>query len=111
MGGVLYVIVWYGGTKVVNLLVRLAVAELGMLLSGSNIGGLITVVVSGFEGRTLMTGGAWLGVKFFGMPYRGFSNVSCGDEEPGACGIPETLDGSEDGFKVLKMRYSHWALP
>jgi hypothetical protein len=50
-------------------------------------------------------------VKFFGMPYRGFSNVSCGDEEPGACGIPETLDGSEDGFKVLKMRYSHWALP
>jgi hypothetical protein len=74
-----------------------------MLLSGLTIGGLITIAISGFEGKVLMTGGAWLGVKFFSMPYGGFSSVSCWAEEPGACGIPETLLGSEDGFKVLKI--------
>jgi hypothetical protein len=35
--------------------------------------------------------------------YGGFSNVSCGAKELGACGIPETLYGSEDGLKVLKI--------
>jgi hypothetical protein len=77
MGGVLYAPIQYGGTKLASSLVRLVVAELGMLLSGSNIGGLITIAVSGLEGKVLMTGGAWLGVKFFGMRYGGFSNVSC----------------------------------
>jgi hypothetical protein len=80
-GGILYVIVWYGGTKLANSLVRLVVAELGMLLSGSNIGGLITIAVSGLEGKVLMIGGTWLGVKFFDMPYGGFSNVSCSAKE------------------------------
>jgi hypothetical protein len=47
-----------------------------MLLSGSTIGGLIIIAVSGLEGKVLMTGGAWLGAKFFGMPYGGFSIVS-----------------------------------
>jgi hypothetical protein len=47
-----------------------------MLLCDSTIGGLITIAVSGLEGKVLMTGGTWLGVKFFGMPYRGFFNVS-----------------------------------
>jgi hypothetical protein len=47
-----------------------------MLLCDSTIGGLITIAVSGLEGKVLMTGGTWLGVKFFSMPYRGFFNVS-----------------------------------
>jgi hypothetical protein len=46
-------------------------------VEGSTIGGLITIAVSDLEGKVLMIGGAWLGVKFFGMPYRGFSNASC----------------------------------
>jgi hypothetical protein len=79
------------------------VVELGMLLSGSTIGGLITIGVSGLEGKVLMTRGAWLGVKFFGMPYGGFSKVSCRAEELGACGLPETLPGLADGFKVSKI--------
>jgi hypothetical protein len=74
-----------------------------MLLSGSTVGGLITIAVSSLESKVLMTGGAWLGVKFFGMPYGGFSMVSCRAEELGDCGIPETLPGSADGFKVLKI--------
>jgi hypothetical protein len=49
-----------------------------------------------------MTRGAWLGAKFFGMPHGGFSNGSCRAKEVGACGIPETLYGSEDGLKDLK---------
>jgi hypothetical protein len=102
MGGVLYMIVWYGGTKLANSLVQLVVAELGMLLSGSTIGGLIIIAVSSIEGKVLMTEGAWLGVKFFDRPYGGFSNVSCRAKELGACGILETLHGSEDGLKVLK---------
>jgi hypothetical protein len=53
------------------------VAELGMLLSGSTTGGLITIAVFGLEGKVLMIGGAWLGVKFVDMLYRGFSSVSC----------------------------------
>jgi hypothetical protein len=48
-----------------------------MLLSSSNIGGLITITVSRLEGEVLMTGGACLGAKFFGLPYGGFSDVSC----------------------------------
>jgi hypothetical protein len=48
-----------------------------MLLSGSTIDGLITIVVSGLEGKVLMTEGAWLGVKFFGISYGGFFNTSC----------------------------------
>jgi hypothetical protein len=100
MGGVLYATVWYGGTKLVSSLVWLIVAELGMLLSGSIIGGLITIAVSGLEVKVLMTVGAWLGVRFFDMPYEGFSNVSRGAEELGACGILETLYGSKDGLKV-----------
>jgi hypothetical protein len=36
------------------------------------------------------------------MPYGGFSNGSCRAKELGACGIPETLYGSEDGLKDLK---------
>jgi hypothetical protein len=48
-----------------------------MLLSGFTIGGLITIAVSDLEGKVLMIGGAWLGVKFFGIPYGGFSNASC----------------------------------
>jgi hypothetical protein len=84
-------------------LVPLIVAKLDMLLSDSIIGGLITIEVSGLEGRVLMTGGTWLGVKFFGMSYGGFSNVSCGAKELDACGISETLYGSEDGHKVLKI--------
>jgi hypothetical protein len=103
MGGVLYATVWYGGTKLASSLVRPVVAELGMLLSGSTIGGLITIVVSGLEGKVLMTGGDWLGVKFFGMSYRAFSNASCWAEELGACGVPKTLPESADGFKVLKI--------
>jgi hypothetical protein len=74
-----------------------------MLLSGSIIGGLITKAVSGLKGKVLTTGGAWLGVKFFGRPYGGFSKVSRGAEELGACEIPETLPRSADGFKVLKI--------
>jgi hypothetical protein len=70
--GVLYATVRYGGTKLASSLVQLVVVELGMLLSGSIIGGLITIAVSGFEGKVVMTGGAWLGVKFFNMPYGGF---------------------------------------
>jgi hypothetical protein len=50
-----------------------------------------------------MTGGAWLGVKFFGMPYGGFSKVSRGTEELGAYETPETLPRSTDGFKVSKI--------
>jgi hypothetical protein len=53
--------------------------------------------------QVLMIGGTWLGVKFFGMSYGGLYNVSCKAKELGACGIPETLYGSEDGFKVLKI--------
>jgi hypothetical protein len=71
-----------------------------MLLSGSIIGGLITIAASDLEGKVLMTGGAWLGMKFFSMPYGGFSNASCGAEELGACGVPKTLPESADGFKV-----------
>jgi hypothetical protein len=89
MGGVPYTTVWYGGTKLASSLVWLVAAKVGMLLSGSTIGGLITIAVSGLEGKVLMTGGAWLGVKFFGMPYRGFSNASCWTEELGACGVPK----------------------
>jgi hypothetical protein len=74
-----------------------------MLLNGSTISGLITIVISDLEGKVLMTGGAWLGVKFFGMSYGGVSKVSCRAEELGACGIPVTLLGSVDGFKVLKI--------
>jgi hypothetical protein len=66
-------------------------------------GGLITIAVSGLEGKVLMIRGAWLGVKFFSMPYGGFSKISCGAEELGACVIPETLPRSADGFKVLKI--------
>jgi hypothetical protein len=77
MGGVLYATVSYGGTKLASSLVRLVVAELGMLLSCSTIGGLITIAVSGLEGNVLMTGGVWLDVKFFSMPYGEFSNTSC----------------------------------
>jgi hypothetical protein len=77
MGGVLYMTVWYGGTKLASSLVRLVVAELGMLLSGSTTGGLITIAVSRLEGKALMIRGVWLGVKFFNMPYGGFSSVSC----------------------------------
>jgi hypothetical protein len=102
MGGVLYATVWYGGTKLASLLVWLVVAKLGMLLSGSTVGGLITIAVSGLKGKVLITGGVYLVVKFFDMLYRGFSNVSCRAEELGACGIQETLHGSEDGFKVFK---------
>jgi hypothetical protein len=58
-----------------------------MVLSGSIIGGLITIAVSGLEGKVLMTRGIWLGVKFFGMSYGGFSNVSCRAKELVACGI------------------------
>jgi hypothetical protein len=74
-----------------------------MLLSGSTIGGLITIAVSGLEDKVLMIGGAWLGVKFFGMPYGGFSNVSHGAKELGAYEIPKTIPGSVDEFKVLKI--------
>jgi hypothetical protein len=74
-----------------------------MLLSGSTISGLIIIAVSDLEGKVLMIGGAWLGVMFFGMSYGGFSKVSYRAEELGACGIPETLPGSADGFKVLKI--------
>jgi hypothetical protein len=100
---VLYLTVWYGGTKLANSLARLIVAELGMLLIGSIIGGLITIVVCRLEGKVLMIGGTWLGVKFFGMSYGGLYNVSCRAKELGACGIPETLYRSDDGFKVLKI--------
>jgi hypothetical protein len=103
MGGVLYATVWYGGTKLASSLVRLVAAELGMLLRGSTIGGLITIAVSGLKSKVLMTGGDWLGVMFFGMPYRGFFNASCWAEEQGACGVPKTLPESVDGFKVLKI--------
>jgi hypothetical protein len=48
-----------------------------MLLSGSTTGGLITIAVSRLEGKALMIRGVWLGVKFFNMPYGGFSSVSC----------------------------------
>jgi hypothetical protein len=103
MGGVLYATVWYGGTKLPSSLAQLVAAELGMLLSNSTIGGLITIAVSGLEVKMLMTEGACLVVKFFGMPYRGFSNASCWAEELGACGVPKTLPESADGFKVLKI--------
>jgi hypothetical protein len=53
MGGVLYVTIWYGGTKLASSLVHLIVAELGMLLSGSASGGLITIAVSRLEGKVL----------------------------------------------------------
>jgi hypothetical protein len=72
-------------------------------LSGSTIGGLITIAMSGLEGKVLLTGGAWLGVKFFGMPYGGSSNASCWAKELGACGVPKALPESADGSKVLKI--------
>jgi hypothetical protein len=83
-------------------LVQLVVAKLDMLLSSSNIVGLITMAISGLEGKALITGGAWLGVKPFGMPYRGFSDGSSGAKVLGACGVPETLYGLEDMLKVFK---------
>jgi hypothetical protein len=67
--------------------------ELCMLLSGSTIGGLITMAISSLVGKALIIGGAWLGVKPFGMPYRGFSNGSGGAKEIDVCGVPETLYG------------------
>jgi hypothetical protein len=73
-----------------------------MLLSGSTICGLITKAVFSLEVKVLITGGAWLGVKPFSMPYGGFSNGSSGAEELDACGVPETLNGSQDVLKVLK---------
>jgi hypothetical protein len=77
MGGVLYVTVRYGRRKLGSSLVQLVVAELGMLLSISNIGGLTTIAVSSLKGEVLMTRGDWPGVKFFDTLYGGFSNVSC----------------------------------
>jgi hypothetical protein len=47
-------------------------------------------------------------VKFFGMSYGGFSNVSCGAKELDACGISETLYGSKDGNKVLRFSLNHF---
>jgi hypothetical protein len=87
----LCVTVRYGGTKLANSLVRSVVAELGMLLSGSTIGGLITMAVSGLGGKLFIVGGAWLGVKPFDMPYGGFSKCSCGAEELDTCGLPGML--------------------
>jgi hypothetical protein len=75
MGGVLYVAIWYSGTKLASSLIQFTVAELGMLLGVSTNGGLITIAVSSLEGKVLMTEGAWLGVKFFGMPYGGFPTL------------------------------------
>jgi hypothetical protein len=77
MRGVLYATIWYGGTKSASSSVRFIVVKLGMLLSGSTNGGLITIAVSYLEGKVLIIGGAWLGMKFFGLPYGGFSNTSC----------------------------------
>jgi hypothetical protein len=77
------------------------VAERGMLLSGSTISGLITMVISGLEGKALITGGAWLGVKPFNMPYGGFFSGSGGAKELDACGVPRMLYGLEDVLKVL----------
>jgi hypothetical protein len=91
MGGTLCAVLRYGGTKLANSLVRLVVAELGMLLSGSTSGGLITINVSGLGGKVLIAEGAWLGVKPFGMPYGGFSNGSCGAKELEACGLLNTI--------------------
>jgi hypothetical protein len=105
MGGVLYATVWYGGTKLANSFLRLIVAELGILLSGSTIGGLITIAVCVFERKALITGDAWLGVKPFDMPYGGFSNGSCRAEELDAFGVPETLYGSEEVLKVSNFFY------
>jgi hypothetical protein len=76
MGGVLHMTVWYGEMKLANSLVRLRVAELGMLLSGSTSGGLLTIVVSSLRGKVLIVGGIWLGVKLFDMTYGGLSNGS-----------------------------------
>jgi hypothetical protein len=73
-----------------------------MLLSGSTIGGLITMAVSSLDGKALIIEGVWLGVKPFSMPYGGFSNGSGGVEELDACGVPRMLYGSEDVLNVLK---------
>jgi hypothetical protein len=55
------------------------------------------------EGKALITGGAWLGVKPFNMPYGGFSNGSGGAEELDACGLLRMLYRSEDDvLNVLK---------
>jgi hypothetical protein len=99
--GMLCVNVQYSGTKLANSLIRPIVAELGLLSSDSTSGGLITIVVSGFGGKILISGGAWLGVKSFGIPYRGFFNSSHGAKEPDDCGLPGTLYGSEDMLNVL----------
>jgi hypothetical protein len=74
MGGVLYTTIWYGGTKLTYSLVRLIVAILGMLLSGSTSSGFITIVVSSLVGKVIIAGGVWPGVKPFGLPHGGFSN-------------------------------------
>jgi hypothetical protein len=88
-------------------LVQLVVAELGMLLSGSNIGGIITMAISDLEGKALITRGIWLGVKPFGMSYEGFSDGSSGAEGLGAYGEPETLYGLENVHRVFKKILNH----
>jgi hypothetical protein len=90
-------------TKLANSLALPVVAELSVLLSGSTIRRLITMAISGLGGKVLITGGAWLGVKPFGMPYEGFSNGSSGAEELDACGLRGMLYGSEDVLNVLKI--------
>jgi hypothetical protein len=51
----------------------------------------------------LIAGGAWLRVKFFAMPYRGFSKEACRAEEQDVCWLPSTLDGSDYMLSVLKI--------